>query len=215
MTYYNFIIQQKMWYKESFLEKGLKEENINEDFSIYPERIYKNINLTNNKIYDYCFIGSLKIDDLCFQNRKWIIPFIEKYFNENSYLQFTDKETKKNYNSFGSFDYTLFKKGKVPKELQEDERDFFDKDYFDILSKSKFCLCPAGDSIWSMRFCDTLMSKCIPIVNSKHETYRSLQESKLDYKYYLTSEKEFIYRQDWVDHNYNLFLKYHTLEFNL
>ena len=39
------------------------------------------------------------------------------------------------------------------------------------------------------------------------------KESKLEYKYYTTSSPEFIYREDWVEHNYNIFLKYHTLEF--
>ena len=88
-----------------------------------------------------------------------------------------------------------------------------DKNYFDVMCKSKFCLCPAGDDLWSMRFYEALMCKCIPIVNNEKETYRSDPESKLGYKFYLTSDKEFIYREDWVEHNYNLFLKYHTLEF--
>ena len=49
-------------------------------------------------------------------------------------------------------------------------------------------------------------------VNSVEETYRSEAESKLDYKYYLSSDADFVYREDWVKHNYNIFLKYHTLE---
>ena len=97
--------------------------------------------------------------------------------------------------------------------MPDNKRDIFDKDYYDIMSKSKFSLCPAGDSMWSMRFYDAIMSKSIPIVNHYDETYRSLAESKLDYKYYLVSDKEFVYREDWVNHNYELFLKYHTLEF--
>jgi hypothetical protein len=40
----------------------------------------------------------------------------------------------------------------------------------------------------------------------------SIWESKLDYKYYLVNDKEFIYREDCVEHNYAIFLKYHTLE---
>ena len=63
-----------------------------------------------------------------------------------------------------------------------------------------------------MRFYECLMCKCIPIVNSVEETYRSEVESKLDYKYYLSSDTDFVYREDWVEHNYNIFLKYHTLE---
>jgi hypothetical protein len=65
--------------------------------------------------------------------------------------------------------------------------------------------------MWSMRFYECLMCKCIPIVDKVEETFRSVEESKLDYKYYLTSCPEFVYREDWVEHNYNLFIKYHTL----
>ena len=63
-----------------------------------------------------------------------------------------------------------------------------------------------------MRFYESLMCQCIPIVDTIEETYRSEEESQLDYKYYLSSDKEFVYRNDWVEHNYELFLRYHTLE---
>ena len=79
------------------------------------------------------------------------------------------------------------------------------------MCKSKFCLCPAGDAKWSMRFIEAIMCKTIPIVNEVKESYRSEEESKLDYKYYLTSDKEFIFREDWVEHNYNIFLKFFLL----
>ena len=45
--------------------------------------------------------------------------------------------------------------------------------YFDKLSQSKFGLCPAGGCMYSMRFYECLMCKCIPIVNTVGETYRS------------------------------------------
>jgi hypothetical protein len=64
-----------------------------------------------------------------------------------------------------------------------------------------------------MRFYEAIMCKAIPIVNKFKESYRTKAEKKLGYKFYLTSDKKFIYRKDWADHNYNLFLKYHTLEF--
>ena len=49
------------------------------------------------------------------------------------------------------------------------------------------------------------MSKCIPIVNTIDETFRSEAKSKLDYKY-LSSKNEFVYSQEWADPNYNLFM---------
>lgn len=104
----------------------------------------------------------------------------------------------------GDYDYTLLETGFVPKEVE------INKILFNNLAQSKFCLCPAGDC---MRFYECLMCKCIPIVDKIEETFRSEKESKLDYKYYLSSSPEFIYREDWVEHNYKIFLKYHTLEY--
>lgn len=202
-----------MWYFESYSELSVDNPDIDKSYAIYPKRFYKNINLHIDKKYDFIFIGGLLTDISTHNNRKWIIPFINNNFNCNSYLQFTDKKTKQNYKIMGNYDHTLSENGFVPKEVKREERYFFDKKYFDNLSQSKFCLCPAGDSMWSMRFYECLMCKCIPIVNTVDETYRSKEEAKLDYKYYLSTDKEFIYREDWVEHNYNIFLQYHTLEY--
>ena len=57
------------------------------------------------------------------------------------------------------------------------------------------------------------MTKCIPIVNDEKETYRSREESKLDIFYYLTKSYNYTYHYHWIEHNYNIFLKYHTLEY--
>jgi hypothetical protein len=212
MKYYNFSYKLDMWYLESYKELSISKKKADDySYAIFPKRFYKNINLNIDKKYDFVFIGGLLTDNSTFINRKWIIPFIEKKFNNNSYLQFTDMKTKKNYKKMGDYDYTLTKIGFVPKEVEINKRNFFDKKYFDQLSQSKFGLCPAGDSMWSMRFYECLMCKCIPIVDKVEETFRSVEESKLDYKYYLTSSPEFVYREDWVEHNYNIFIQYHTL----
>jgi len=211
--YYNFCPKLKMWYLESYSELSKSVKTIDYSYAIYPKRFYKNINLNLDKKYDFIFIGGLLTDNSTYNNRKWIIQFINDNFNSNSYLQFTDKKTKKKYKIMGNYDNTLSEQGFVPKEVAINERNFFDKKYYDNLSQSKFCLCPAGDAIYSMRFYECLMCKCIPIVNTVKETYRSEDESKLDYKYYTSSDNEFVYREDWVEHNYNIFLQYHTLEY--
>ena len=216
MNYYSFFSPKlKMWYIESYEEKNIEVKNKNIDYSyaLYPKRFYHEIDLTTEKKNDFCFIGSFQVDQKTFINRKWILTFIEKHFTNDSYLQFTDKKTKKKYKTLGNFDKTLETIGFVPKEQPLQNRNYFDKNYFSIMCKSKFCLCPAGDLIYSMRFYEALMCKTIPIVNSIDETFRSKEESLLDYKYYLSSDDSFIYHEDWTEHNYNLFLKYHTLEF--
>ena len=232
---YPFSLKLKMSYMKAY-----KEINITlprhlvgqaKDYAIYPKIFYKNIDLNQNKIYDFIFIGSflclytpkkeettstrkMRRGEEAFLNRKWIIPFIEEKFNDNSYLQFTDKQTKKHIERMGNYDYSHIKEGYVPRlrgERRGHKPNYFDKEYFNNLSKSKFCLCPAGEFMWSMRFYEALMCKCIPIVDKIDETFRNEAESKLDYKYYLTSSSEFVYREDWVEHNYKIFIQYHTL----
>lgn len=203
-----------MWYRDAHKEKGYTITEQSKEYIIFPESFYKRTEkLCHEKIYDYCFIGSLKIDDSTIKNRSWILDFINKKFTEKSYLQFTDSKTKQNYQPKGSYDYTMMNDGLVPKETPNlEDRNIFDEKYYKNICQSKFCLCPAGDSLWSMRFYEAIMCKTIPIVSCVKETYRSPEESLIGYKYYLTSETDFVYREDWVLHNYNLFLQYHTLE---
>ena len=201
-----------MWYAESYSEIGVPIESMIYSYAIFPKRFYKSINLNMERKYDFIFIGGLLTDTETYNNRKWILSFIKKKFNSDSYLQFTDQITRRNYQPIGNYDHTLSQNGFVPKEVPIKERNYFDETYFRNLSQSKFCLCPGGDAKWSMRFYESLMCQCIPIVDTIEETYRSEEESQLDYKYYLSSDKEFVYRNDWVEHNYELFLRYHTLE---
>tara|TARA_B110000858_G_C17802383_1_gene476004 strand:- start:3143 stop:3781 length:639 start_codon:yes stop_codon:yes gene_type:complete len=211
MKHYPFCPKLKMWFLEAHKEKNIIVKQINHDYAIYPKRFYENIQHQEDKKYDYIFIGGLHTDRKTYKNRKWILRFIKKRFNDNSYLQFTDRNTKIKHKKMGIFDFTLEKEGFVPKEVKIHLRNKFDDNYFAVMSSSKFCLCPAGDINYSMRFYEALMCKCIPILNDPSERFRSRAEEKLDYKYYLTSDENIEYREDWVEHNYSLFLKYHTL----
>ncbi|MBU0946198.1 MAG: glycosyltransferase family 47 protein [Proteobacteria bacterium] len=212
--YQSFSPKLEMWFVEAHEEANSWDEgkSICIRYALYPRRFYKTIaGFDHTKKTDYCFIGGFKTDQRTENNRKWILGFIEKYFTEMSYLQFTDKITKSNYVIKGCFDYTLKNDGFVPKEHPVKERNKFDEKYFKQMAKSKFTLCPAGDSFWSMRFYEALMCRSIPIVNSVNETFRSKEESGLDYRYYLTTDN-ILFREDWVEHNYRIFLKNHTLE---
>lgn len=209
-----------MWYQEAIREKGvlwysllrLTRGSSCQDYAIYPKRFYKTVEKFGSaKSIDFCFIGGYKTDEETQENRRWILDFIREYFTESSYLQFTDRTTKQDHQSMGSFDYTLQKSGFVPKEHPQEMRNMFDENYFSTMAKSKFTLCPAGDEFWSMRFYEALMCKSIPIVSSENETFRSKAESALDYKYYLATERP-AYREDWVEHNYKIFLRHHTLK---
>ena len=70
-----------------------------------------------------------------------------------------------------------------------------------------------SEHVFSTRFYEALLSKCVPIVNSVRETFRSEAESRLDYRFYLACEEPYSPRPDWARYNYDLFLKYHTLKY--
>jgi len=80
------------------------------------------------------------------------------------------------------------------------------------MCKSKFVLCPYGDALWSFRFYEVLICKSIPIVKSWHHTYRTIEESELNYKYILYENiiHNIIY-DDYINKNTKIFEKYNML----
>lgn len=50
-------------------------------------------------------------------------------------------------------------------------RKAWDEDYYNLLSKSQFVLCPSGDYKWSYRFFESIMCGAIPIVEEGCESY--------------------------------------------
>lgn len=190
------------------------------DYGILPKSFWNTCKeeIGFDKKYDYSFVGAWKIDQPSEEVRKWVYDFARDNFTDSCYLQFTDKKTKADYVPLGSFDHTLTATwGKVQKELSEltdmDLLRTFDRNFYTVMCQSKFVFCPAGDAPWSMRMYEALMCKAIPIVMEDKETFRTWEESKLGYKYYYP-EDEHVYREDWVEHNYNLFMKYHTFHGN-
>jgi len=202
-------------YKKAYEEVGINIMNkntIDKSYAIYPKSYYSAVaNIGFEKDIDFTFIGMIGSNNPVSVNRLWLSPFAREFFTDKSY--FKDTTNPKNYISNGVYDHTLEGNGFVPRKYADAEACKFDEVYFKILARSKFCLCPAGDCPWSMRFYEAIMCKAIPIVKYKWESCRSDAESKLDYKFYLADEKEFIYREDWAEHNYALFMKYHTLEY--
>lgn len=212
--FYSRCSRSTKWFNEALKEKGLPKNTKQLNYTILPKSVYETVkHFSQNKIFDFCFIGSFLIQKKVFIKRKWILDFIKQNFTSNSYLQFTDNKTKRRLNSLGTFDYSRKKTGFVPKQVRIEIRDYFDEEYYKTMCHSNFCLCPAGDLFWSMRFFEALMCKTIPIVKTKDETFRSKEESLLDYKYYLANDPNIVFKQDWADYNYELFLKHHTLEF--
>lgn len=200
----------KMWQAEAWNELGVKIASYDHQKALFPKRFYEAIQKLNHvKIYDFCFIGAFRVDPKTEARRLWLGSFITKHFSEKSYLQFTDKNTKAHYVPLGPFDYTLKREGFVPKEVPIEQRNIFDQRYYELMCQSQFALCPAGDRLWSMRFYEALMCNAIPILENRWH-HRTIREALRNYKFYTTRDK-FVYHAQWVEHNYALFLKHHTL----
>lgn len=205
--------------EDAYLEQGLNANNASDrpPLAIFAKKYCNEIdNLDHIKKHDYCFIGSLKT---CIERRKWVIDFAKKYFTSNSIFINTDSD--KDYEIIGTFDKSKQNLGYNPKEKPNNqsrdvqyrkvEENLF---YFQTLCKSKFILCPAGDSTWSFRFYETLMCHSIPIVESWHHTYRTREEATIPYKYVMYNTIESINDKmcdEIVNINTLLFKKYHLL----
>jgi hypothetical protein len=200
--------------EEALLEKGINSNATREPpYAIFSEKYYDDINkLNHEKIYDFCFIGSINSN---YKERQWVIQFAEKYFTKNSYFVNTDM----NWTSLGDFDYSNKVKGFCPKKANDNQSKKVQYrvvneniNYFEKMCQSKFVLCPAGDAPWSFRFYETLMCKSIPLVESWHHTYRTKEESNIKYKYvlYENIENDINY-DEYVNENTIIFETYHLL----
>lgn len=215
----------KILWKQSYLEEGLEYDLIPNNngqpvICLFPRSFLSNVlQLESEKCYDFNFRGTLYIDKKTFANRKWILDFTQKNFDSNSFFQVTDKNAgtrgfpffRKRHKVLGEFDQTFKMNGFVPKENPIEDRGFFEREYFEIMNKSRFTLCPAGDAPWSMRFFEAILSKSIPVLERKQHSGRNYMEYEISYKYYLKGEKDIRYRKDWADSNFEKFLQHQTL----
>ena len=186
--------------------------------ALFSNKYYNEINnLDSNKIHDYCLIGSI---NSCFERRKWVIDFAKRYFTSNSIFINTDNNP--DWELLGEFDCSNIILGYCPKNEENNQskqvqyrviqENLF---YFKTIRQSTFVLCPGGDSPWSFRFYEVLMSKSIPIVESWHHTDRTKEEASIKYNYILSTKIEDIddhlAYDDLVDENTRIFEKYHLL----
>lgn len=204
------------------MEDALKENNITyiapsscPSIALFSRKYYNEINnLDNNKTYDFCFIGSINSS---INNRLWVIDFAKKYFTENSLFVNTDNDP--NWKLLGSYDKSLLNLGFCPKNNSDNQSKNVqyriieeNKFYFSSMRKSKFVLCPAGDSPWSFRFYETLMCGSIPIVECYKHTFRTELESRIKY-YYMLKDKVLynIPYEYYVNENTKTFKRYHMI----
>lgn len=109
------------------------------------------------------------------ENRLWVL----EYKNQNSVINFSDRGRN------------------IP-------RDLFDIDFFDIMKKSKFSLCPQGYPYkWTYRFYEAILCKSIPILKQD-----DVIDDYFNYEFYIHNDKfDYDYSLDIINRNYEKALK--------
>lgn len=190
-------------YKEAGLEVPVTENVV----AKYPCSFINQINVEPKDI-TFNFIGSINQNEECRKNREWVIRFAMQHFDKDSYYQITDHD--QNYVQLGDYDKTFENNSHfVPEQYTGNRVLHFDPHFYDILSRSQFTLCPAGDAPWSMRFYEAIMCRSIPILEKKEHRGRNELERKLGYKFYVLGD-QYVYRHDWVEHNYAVFIEHQS-----
>ncbi len=205
--------------RDALIEKNLNPDTAVNDppFAIFAKSYYDKINNLNHlKSNDFCFIGSINSAPM---SRMWIFNFVKKHFTYKSIFINTDIMPGNQWASLGSFDLSGQGLGYCPKTHYDNQsrdaqwRDITQNNfYFLSMCQSKYVLCPGGDSPWSFRFYECLMCKAMPIVETWHHTYRTIEEARIKYKYIL--QDSFIdndYTED-INENSALFERWHMLQ---
>lgn len=179
--------------------------------------------MDHTKVHNYNFQGSYmfslvhqQMGDVRpqYKARNWLIDFVKENFTDADLLKISDVTA--GYKPMGPYDKS--KPGGFdshhPNVTDPSYFAKFDDDYFQEMARSNFTLCPGGDRPWSMRFYEAIAAGSIPVINSAYFDTGAADMWALweiPYKYYILENGDTpIYRQDWVDHNMELFIKYQT-----
>lgn len=200
--------------QRAYNEAGIRPPSGSIRLPLRPKSFMDNFNdISFDKTIDFNFIGCININEGVKKHRLWVIDFVKEFFTEKSYFRLNSNEDREQHMSLGKFDdtHSYGKKRFVDKYMRLNmKRCRFDKDYYNVMCASEFTLCPRGDENYSDRFFEVIMSKSIPILERREHCGKFRKQRDIGYKFYLLGD-DYVYRQDWVDYNYDLFLQKQTL----
>ncbi|MFI8378752.1 hypothetical protein [Leeuwenhoekiella sp. NPDC079379] len=75
----------------------------------------------------------------------------------------------------------------------------FDLNYFNILLRSKFVLCPSGDFVWTYRFYESVLCGAIPVIEKYCEAYEGYI-----FRYFNDDTNSFQWSEEIALYNYKL-----------
>jgi hypothetical protein len=202
-----------MLMRQAYEEEGRPcpdiDERVAQTSLLFPRSYVERVEaMPGTKAHDYSFLGTLYRPET-FEYRRWILDFARERFTERSYLLISEDDG--GHERLGSFDHTGDRRHVfVPKEVPFEDRAFFNPAYFEVLRRSEFTLCPAGDQPWSMRFFEAIMCRAIPVVSDARHSGRNKVERAIGYHFALRGE-EHVYRAELAEENFQRFLQHQTL----
>lgn len=75
----------------------------------------------------------------------------------------------------------------------------WDQEYYNLMARSKFVLCPSGDHVWSYRFFESILCGAIPIVEKDCPAYKGFDFYHMD-----DPLSEYTWNQETALKNYQL-----------
>jgi hypothetical protein len=150
----------------------LEEENLNLPIKI----VHKETPIT--------IIGDKKFN-LIFP--KFILNYRKQKDIETLFVGFKNKKRTEFLNKFKNATIIYSNRGRNLNTKIKDE------EYFNLIGRAKFVLCPNGDFIWTYRFFESILLGAIPIIQDYSDLYKN-------YKFYKYGD-EFEYKSDWIEFN--------------
>jgi len=221
----NLMMRESLLWWEALREASLNSSNVSEFGrsvgKVPASWVAKIQQMSKAKTFRYNFQGSIFSKDVK-KWRGWVRNFTRDQFGPADYLRYTDAPDE--YEALGSFDRTRTGGGFRPKSHLKNSTLFksMSDEYYELMAASNFTLCPRGDRAFSYRFYEAALTRSIPIVSSfdfdlaprvlcgiKRFVPQGLR--CIGYHYYSLNESEpLVYREDWAEENYRLFIRYQT-----
>lgn len=141
----------------------------------------------------YCTFTGLATESRLNIIKLWLENYFQIYLKRNKLFKIFESEKYIYRTELGKIIFYFTKRGrKFPLKS-------WDEQYYRILARSKYVLCPDGDYKWSYRFFEATMCGAIPIVQTEIPLYEGFVFYKMT-----DSPYKFKWSEELVHHNYNL-----------
>jgi hypothetical protein len=184
-------------------------------------QVNKLVRETSDKSVMYNFQGSIFSQEVA-KRRQWVIDLLASRSSGHDSLIITDAP--EGHRTLGPYDHTNEFKGFRPRAYVSSKMKYqFEQEYWDIMVRSNFTLCPGGDSPWSMRFYEAIVAGSVPVIQSEAQDCESIKSpcsmfNRIGYTYCKADSEACLNMpprklKEVTDRNRELFFKYQSFMF--